>query len=181
MLQLLGLNRATNTPVQSGFAVMLVDMQYGFMICMDPKVSEKLIVAQIKVMQQCAANDIPLFVLEYNKSGETLKQLCKEIDKVPRVFRFTKSRNNGFSNPRLQETLADLGIKRLLIMGVNASACVLLTAQSAVHNNIEVITSHEVIANCECIPLTKEDLATRYRDVCTIHATTPSMEELIQQ
>lgn len=91
--------------------------------------------------------DIPLFVLEFKNYGKTIPELRTEIKEVPRKSFITKSYNNGFRKTGLDEMPEMRRADSLLLMGINASYCVLDTAKCAVEKRYRVITAEDLIAN----------------------------------
>jgi nicotinamidase-related amidase len=57
-----------------------------------------------------------------------------------------KARSDAFSNPRLEVTLRSLGVKRIVVAGLFAQACVSATVRSALARGFEVSLLAEAIA-----------------------------------
>lgn len=125
----------------------LIDMQLHFTQWIEKETRGKLIQTQTGVIQQCAKEDIPLIVLEYARRGPTIMELGIEIKKVPRIIPMTRDSENGFKCTELHEILHELKAERLLLMGVNASSCVLATAQAAYDRGYRALTSTDLIAD----------------------------------
>jgi nicotinamidase-related amidase len=132
-------------------AVVLVDMQTDFVEDADPKKLRALIEAQKLILEECLVQNIPVFVLELARRGETITELAKILQKIPRVTTIIKGYDDGFWNTDLDLKLKELGIEHLVLMGINASHCVLETAQSAIELGYTISTGKALIANyCDC-------------------------------
>jgi len=122
-------------------AVLLIDMQDYFL----NEEKRKLIPNQIAVIKECKKNDVPIVVLEYSGCGETTSELQKELKGVSNCHKLIKSSDSAFGSTRIDNLLRQLKAKTLLLMGINACACVLETGKDAVRNGYEVVTSDMII------------------------------------
>lgn len=131
-------------------AVILVDMQSGFVKDLRPKEAKLIISRQKEVIRACACNDIPVIALEYAglaKLGRTIDELQQEISLVPRHLYLLKGDDDGFVESDLWYVLEELGTEHLLIMGVNLSACVKKTARSADKLGFGVFVARDLMAD----------------------------------
>lgn len=131
------------TPV----VAVLIDMQPDFIEGLNEDEVRVIIEAQLAVIEACKAYDIPLIVLEFWCWGTTLPELWDAVRKVPRHFRITKRKDSGFTSNQFTHTLESLRPRKLLLMGVNASYCVLSTAKGALRRGYEVVTAEDLIAD----------------------------------
>lgn len=140
-----------NIEGRHSLVVLLIDMQDDFCKRMESQRRQKLVSAQKLILRQCALRKIPLILIEYKGSGETIKELSDPISKVRNKARILKSTDNAFPGDghdcALNNTLKAIRARTLLVMGVNLSACVLDTAQSAIQLGYRVQTSRDIIAN----------------------------------
>ncbi len=127
-------------------AVMLIDMQDCFIESKREK--ERLIPYQIEVLKFCKDHNVPVIVAEYYDKGPTTDKLQKALACLPQanVKTIIKHNDNAFEGTDLAFILKDLGTQYLLVMGINACACVLKTAKNAVNNGLKIITSKTLIA-----------------------------------
>ena len=132
-----------------GVVAVLIDMQPEFVKNMRDGEREQVITEQCHLIRECVEQDIPLVVLEYGGSGPTIEILAAEISKVKRKVVVTKYDDDGFYTTRLNQVLIEFSAKQLILMGVNASYCVLATAISAVRFGYEIITSRCLIADAK--------------------------------
>jgi nicotinamidase-related amidase len=140
--------RKEETPAGTDFsAALLIDMQEKFVRSLCLMDREMLVRSQTAVIRHCAAHDTPLIVLEFVDYGKTISELRTEIEEVPRASFITKSSNNGFRKTGLEEMPEMRRADSLLLMGINASYCVLATAKCAVEKRYRVITAFDLIAN----------------------------------
>lgn len=107
----------------------------------------KLVKEHLRVVRACAEKNIPIVVLEFGDWGLTVDVLKREIDKVPRKALIIKPHRDGFIATKLDKTLKSFDANSLLLMGVNASYCVLETAKSAVRLRYKIITAEKLIAD----------------------------------
>lgn len=128
------------------WAVILIDMQAGFLECISHRTQKKLIKNQVQVLEYCRLNSIPLIILEYEGYGRTHKKLMRKAKKIPKCIIIQKCLNNGFTNPGLEKCLLELRIKTVLLMGINADYCVKSTGLSAIHHGFRIVTANSLIA-----------------------------------
>ena len=132
-------------------AVVIIDMQPEFLKALRFRAVLRLIAEQVRIIRECARQDVPVFVIEFSDEGETDYELARELARVPRVFRFKKTENDAFTNAGFEHALDAEGVTRLLLMGVNASYCVLETAYSARKKGYDVRIGWNLIADATCI------------------------------
>ena len=130
---------------RDGLAVILIDMQRSFIKNLNKKEKNHIILNQILMIRWCAQRDIPIIVLEYEGYEKTINILTKELQKVKNLTIIKKSHDDGFLNTELDDVLKKIGTKNLFLMGINAGACVIRTAQGAIKKGYFIITSDDVI------------------------------------
>lgn len=147
-------------------AALLIDMQEEFVTGLLNIVREEVIEAQCRFIERCTEADIPLVTLEYAGYGYTVPALQEKIQHVRRKWTVFKHENSGFRSPELHQILTALKVRRLVLMGMNASFCVLHTAEGAIAHGYRVLTSGRLVANCHWIPTLRKDplMAQWYRD-----------------
>lgn len=128
-------------------AVVLIDMQTDFVENLLESVRRSLIPAQVDVLGQCAERDIPVIVLEFYGHGNTIKPVRKALKRVRRKKFITKYTDDGFDGTGLKAVLDSSDVKSLLLIGINAHACVLATAESGILLGYKVRTSEVLIAD----------------------------------
>ncbi len=134
-------------PIKSCLVVLLIDMQDYYTRRLAETTREKIIAQQIRVIRACAEKDVPFVILEYGSRGGTIPILLDEIAKVPRVITISKRHNDGFRGTTLHKVLRKFGAGKLAFMGINASACVKDTADSAISLKYSIVTADNVIAD----------------------------------
>lgn len=134
-------------PNKSKYAVLLIDMQKGFLMDVNQSKREQQIRAQIEVLQYCSQKDIPVAVLEFEDWGDTIDELVPYISKVPRRCNLKKSYWDGFTNDELPKQLNKWNVKNLGIMGVFSSQCIKDTAEGAFKRGYRIATSNALIAD----------------------------------
>lgn len=134
-------------PIKDRLAVLLIDMQEEWVERVEPDTRKEIIAGQVDVIRQCSKLNIPLFLLEYVGSGETIKSLREEAAKVPRVQTVRKWHDDGFDRTDLCVRMNKLGAKTALLMGINASCCVRSTGMGAINASFGIITAENLIAD----------------------------------
>lgn len=144
--------------------LIIVDMQDFFLQHFSPATKKELIENQLKIIDLCIKNNLPIVALEYKCRGvfrgETINVLKKRIAKAQSVT-IIKERNSGFTQTNLEEVLKNLKVKNIILMGVNANGCVQDTAIGAIHRGYQVITSFGIMASASrkdmCLSKKNED------------------------
>ena len=135
----------------SSLAVVVVDMQnyllgvYGKHTEHLPHVKE-MHGYQEEVLRLAVERKIPVFLLEYEGMGETTKQILDALKGKPDLT-ISKKYTDGFKETTLEEKLRERQITGIIVAGVNATGCVLHTAESAVEKGFNVFTSPQLITN----------------------------------
>ena len=125
-------------------------MQDFFLKNFPVSISNELFENQKQVIDLCLKKKMPFVLVEY-KAGGILRG--KTILKLEKLFKdsveeiFVKENNSGFTNTDLDKTLRNLNIKTVLLMGLNANACIQDTAIGAIRRRYKVITSEGIIAS----------------------------------
>ena len=132
---------------RNSLACVVVDMQKFFLQNLTKENRERIVPNQIKVVDLCIKNKIPVIVLEYKGRGETIGVLKNRLKKVQNNVTIVKECNSGFRNTNLHNFLTEKKIKNLFIMGINASGCVQDTAIGALHRGYKIVTASTVIAS----------------------------------
>jgi len=130
-----------------GHAALLIDMQSYFLGYINKKIQEKIIAAQMNVLGFCKDYDIPVLVLEYQGYSETVTELRDLVEQVPRSETKRKSHDNGFTNQDVAPLLHSWDIERVILIGINANACVKSTARGALKNDLKICTAGDIIAH----------------------------------
>jgi len=132
-------------------AVILIDMQECFV---NSREKRQIISGQISVIKFCAENNIPIMVFKFKNhyAGNICHDLTGELKNISwrNIFRLEKEKNDAFSNKALNFLLRITRKKTLLIMGVNAKACVLETSKTAVKKGYTVIIDKDLISGWGC-------------------------------
>lgn len=128
-------------------AVLVIDMQDFWLSDIDNKELKTELPYQAEILDYCKANNVPVFVIEYENCGPTTDYLKKKIDQIPRKDYVTKNRTNAFERTELGKKLKETKIETIILMGVYASACVKETAKGALEAGLKIATSKELIAD----------------------------------
>ena len=131
----------------SDVAVLLIDMQKDFLQNIDWKERKREQPNILEVLAQAGNYHTPVVVLEYNGHRQTIEVLKRKIISLPTDIRYiVKSGDDGFYQTSLSAHLKQIGVKDIILMGINATGCVKTTAVGALENGFGIITSRDVIA-----------------------------------
>lgn len=163
-------------------AVILIDMQDFFLQHFKENIRMTLVNNQLRLLDKCAEQKMPLIVIEYKARGKfrgsTTSKLDQKIKAIPHVL-IIKESNSGFTNTALDKILQGSKIKRLFIMGINANACIQDTAIGAIHRGYQVIVSKGLTA---CSSRSDMEFSNRndkwYRENCKL---LNSLEESLRE
>ncbi len=139
--------RVTEEKRIGNLAVLVIDMQEWFLQGIEYEEQHKEIPYQVEVLEYCKNNNIPVFVIEYKDCGPTVKIIKDKVDSLEKKTYITKPYDDGFIKTDLAEQLRKNKIDTVLLMGINASACVLNTAAGAVIAGFKVMTSKDLISD----------------------------------
>ncbi len=128
-------------------AVVVVDMQDSFLKEHSERLRKRMISAQIDVLDACRRFGTPVVTLEYKGYGRTIGKISRAVKRVDQYSFLKKRFDNGFNEDNLKNELSKLNAQNLLFMGINASACVLYTAQGARKRGFGVATSKHLISD----------------------------------
>lgn len=121
----------------SNLAVLLVDIQDGFLDKLYEKDREILLQTSKKMLNEAVKYQIPVVVVETKFKGSNFGNTSKELEEIYSQTtnkKVNKVRMNSFLGTSLDYQLSQLGSKNILIAGMNASECIKETIQGGVPN-----------------------------------------------
>jgi len=157
-------SQKVNETKRSKLAVLLIDMQDSFLGGIRPEEREREIPYQLEVLEHCRQNGVPVIVLEYEKHGPTTKALKDKVESLKVKDYIVKSQNDGFVDTCLEEKLKGYGAETVLLMGVNASACVISTAEGALNAGFKIMASKDLMAD-DCYWFLPGEMADWYKEM----------------
>ena len=105
----------------NGTVVLLIDMQEFFLQHFDKPIRKELIDNQIKVLNFCIKNKLPIIATEYKClgifRGHMIPALHKKLGKGL-THTVVKESNSAFTKTELTQVLNDLKAKRLIILSL---------------------------------------------------------------
>ncbi|MBT4377043.1 isochorismatase family protein [archaeon] len=142
--------------------VVIVDMQDKYL---RDKEKKRIVPPQKKLLDFAKENDLPVFLLEYLPGGPTIPELRENIEGYENVVVEKKYNDDGFivrknidgkylwrggdisieGDSNLDLDLKEKGIKKLLVAGVNKSACVRSTIEGANKRGYKVFTATDLM------------------------------------
>ncbi len=128
------------------YAVVLIDMQDRFLQRHHREDQKMLISAHGRVLDFCHEVSLPVAVVEYNNYGPTTDYLRVKVEHLPKHETFTKSGDNAFFGTDLNRYLYSLEISDVVLLGINAKACVQATAIGAKRKGYGLLTARDCIA-----------------------------------
>ena len=143
---------------KDNLAVLLVDMQTGFLRNLPKREMRRIVGNQLIVLRRCNELLVPVVVMEsvcadacsyetFIDYGETESSLMIEARRNSRCTLMTKESSDSFVETRLDDHLACLGAKSVFVMGIWTDHCIRLAVRSALASGYHVATSSDVISN----------------------------------
>jgi|GEM_PF-1972426 len=129
----------------SDWALLIIDMQNDFLNSFPEEKRINLINSQLKVIEYCKNNDVPILEVVYIGHGHTAAEIQNSLRYHNKVHSIAKQENDAFSDFEFRDMLRKLKPKKLIIMGVNDYACVHDTAVSALACYYQVFTAGDLI------------------------------------
>jgi isochorismate hydrolase len=129
------------------WGALLIDMQQNYVKKLKEDDRIKLIQNQKSVIDTFSTLNLPIAVLEFSGHGETLSELQSSVSRVSRFKYFTKIYDDSFTNLNLYPYFKAEHVNALLLMGMNASCCVIKTAVHAKRLGYTIATSIDIVAN----------------------------------
>lgn len=129
-------------------AVLLIDMQEPY----PTKEYQDIIPKQAELIKVCQKEAIPVIMVEYIGCGRTIPQLTSLLPKDN--LRVIKRKDDAFYLTPLDDILQELEVKKLILTGINACACVLKTAVSARELKYQITGSLDLMAGYGPTPKT---------------------------
>ncbi len=128
-------------------AVVVVDMQEGFLMNINSTNRYSLIAMQLQLIEACKKHNVPVIALQYEGCGKTTQIIAQEIERNKRNLFLEKNDPNGFDNPELKTALNERGAKNICLTGVYADACVRNTGLGALENKFRIYTANDLITD----------------------------------
>ncbi len=128
------------------YAVLLIDMQDRFLQRHHREDQKMLISAHGRVLDFCCEESLPVAVIEYEGYGLTTDYLREKVERLPKRETFTKTADNALVGTDLHHYLRSLEISDVVLLGINAEACVQRTAIDAKRKGYGLLTARDCIA-----------------------------------
>lgn len=148
-------NKPDDSATRTGLGVLLIDMQDFFVQHIADKDAYEMIRRQVDVLDYCRRHDVPVFFLEFLGFKKTIEILSNKAAKLRKYKSVIKRSDDGFEKTDLAAQLHAEGVRKVMLMGINASYCVKNTAAGAINNGFSIMTSRQLIADEGSCP-TKE-------------------------
>ena len=131
-------------------ALIIVDMQEFFLQHFTLEIKKELIKNQLKFIEFCKAQNISIILTEYKCRnifrGEIITQIQRKIRGLVKG-KVIKLHNSGFTKTDLDKQLKNLGVREIIIIGINGNACVQDTVIGAIHRGYKVSVSKGLTAS----------------------------------
>ncbi|NQU98163.1 isochorismatase family protein [Candidatus Woesearchaeota archaeon] len=137
---------------ESGYAVLMIDMERDFLKRLDSGEQDFIIANQIDYLNYCRESGIP--VIEVNGLRKSDSRLREVISQFPSNQRnkFYKPDDSAFSNINVSSQLSYWGVNSVVLMGICASACVKSTAEEGLEGGFNILTSEQLMADPRNLP-----------------------------
>lgn len=132
--------------IKEKMAVLIIDMQDYFITDNEAKLA--LIPKQIKLIEFCRKNDVPVFLIEYCGYGRTTRSLLEVAHKISKenLYFVPKNTWSPFASTQLDQALKNIKAEYLLVSGINACACVYDTLAEANDLGFKTLVSYDLMA-----------------------------------
>jgi nicotinamidase-related amidase len=131
-------------------AVIIIDMQEFFLDKFPKPIVKQLIANQKWILDVCLKKGLPFILIEYKTRsifrGPTISPI-KNLVKNSVIQTIIKENNSAFTKTNLDIILKSHGIKKILLLGINANACVQDTAIAAIFRGYRVITAQGIMTS----------------------------------
>ncbi|MFA6460793.1 MAG: isochorismatase family protein [Candidatus Woesearchaeota archaeon] len=127
--------------------VTIVDMQDEFLSNLSSEDVERMVDNQLRVLDRCRDASLSVGVLEYDRLGTTLSSLKRAVNKIHSSRYFIKVHDDGFSDDQFRRWMKGTKDQPVLLMGVNASACLVITAYSGYGYGHKPVTAECLIGD----------------------------------
>ncbi len=129
-----------NTRNSDDYILVVVDMEFSYS---SGKGRDAIAGRRIEdIIKKTIERQMPIVTLELNE-GATAEPYKSLLGMYSLNAYVQKNEMSGFTNPKFEDKLRELGHKRLLIVGAVESACVKSTAIDAIDRGYDVVLSDE--------------------------------------
>jgi nicotinamidase-related amidase len=156
-------------------ALIIIDSQYTFLHDINRYELETESDNQVEVIKFAKKNNFPIYVFEIEGKGKTRKKLREELVNYKPI---TKPHSSAFNKTNLDKLLKDQEIKNVILMGLNASICVLQSAQDANQKDYKVLISPDIIQDATYLAGKNESLE-EYKKVAKLFRTNDDLMEYL--
>lgn len=137
---------------ETDLAILVIDMQMEFIAALRPGSAKPLIKAQRSLLREAKKWDIPIITVEYFGSRSTVADLRRPLRKNTRHRRVLKGSECGFCGTGLASQLKRMGVRHVLVTGINARACVSATVRCAMRKGFEVYSGSTLLSDVAQTP-----------------------------
>jgi|APSaa5957512622_1039677.scaffolds.fasta_scaffold39586_2 nicotinamidase-related amidase len=133
-------------------AGVVIDMQgESYLNGHDSGSVDKMVQSQISVLDYFASNNIPVVNFrnrfQLKDTGPVLPEILEVVGKNSKPKNLVKESNSGFTNSLFEDHLSECNRDHLILMGVNAYACVKETAEDALKKGYRFSVSWDLVGN----------------------------------
>ncbi len=133
--------------MSSGTALLVIDVQEGMFVPEYPVFDGEALLDKIQgLITEARSSGVPVVYIQHNEEpGEQLEpnsfawQIQSRIAPAKGEIVVQKSTPDGFHETDLQEKLSSLGVKRLIVSGIQTDLCVEATSKRAGQLGYEVV------------------------------------------
>lgn len=131
-------------------AVLIIDMQKYFLQQLPNKVKNELLAHQMHILAFCKKNKIPVIFAKLENDTVSIGAIDTVLMNATKDLVCTvvnKRNNSAFTNTDLDTKLKQNKVSRLLVMGLNANACIQDTVIAALKRGYKVLAAEEIMAS----------------------------------
>ncbi|MEK6927940.1 MAG: cysteine hydrolase family protein [Nanoarchaeota archaeon] len=162
-------------------AFVLVDMQENEMNGFSPDRRSGLVKSQEKVLDFCAERNMHVYAFKFEGHGELVGELNPILARVPRRNILLKRDSDCFSCCYFNPVLHRDGIRNLIIGGVNASYCVLVSADSAKSLGYNLGSAEDLMGDSDYVTSNLPSVHSWFRSNSMFYDTSESLVERLKK
>lgn len=126
-------------------AAIVIDMQYSFLSRINNL--KRIVDAQCETIKYFSENSLPVILMSYKDGGQVIPIINKAVNYHKKPIKIIKRHDDCFSKTNLEYILKEKAISNIVLMGVNASACVKDTAITGLEKGFRIATASDLISD----------------------------------
>ncbi len=130
------------------YSVMVIGMQEEYLMDVSKPVKNKVIAAQLDLLEFCRKTNLPIISAEYIENGN-IPEIQSILEKTENKYQFENYNHNQVIGSTIEKKLNEFGTTHVILTGFDASLGVEQTARNLRKTGISIATAPDLIANKE--------------------------------